>query len=151
MSSLEDYIRVLPERHQNALYWFIDNSGREIKWPKPLPDGTFLVSKAKGIYKTHWTKYALSVRESLRKYYPDKEPIIRIDGTWLYRYFQENKDVEKRVLEYTNRGLFECNQDKVPVGVIRQIKAKPNPRYIIQGVALVSGWEEGYFILEGLI
>jgi len=151
MSRLEDSIRVLPKRHQDALYWFVSNSGLETKWPNPLSDGTFLVSRAKGIYKPHWTKYALSVRESLGKQYPDEEPIIRTDGTWLYRYFQENKDVKQRDLEYTNRGLFECIQDKVPVGVIIQIKAKPDPMYLVQGVALVSGWEDGYFILEGSI
>ena len=151
MSRLADFIKALPKRHKDALCWFATNTGREIQWPKPLSDGTFLVSKAKGIYKPQWSKYALSVRESLGKYYPDKEPIVRTDGTWLYRYFQENKNVEKCDLQYTNRGLFECIHDKVPIGVIIQIKAKPDPMYLVQGVALVSGWEDGYFILEGPI
>ncbi|MSP78594.1 MAG: hypothetical protein EXR67_03450 [Dehalococcoidia bacterium] len=51
----------LPKNHQNALQWFVVNSGLTKPWPAPLPDGTLLTTKAKGIYKPHWSKYALSV------------------------------------------------------------------------------------------
>ena len=42
-----------------------------------------------------------------------------------------------------------CQKDKVPIGVLRQIQAKPAVRYRVLGVALVSSWDEGYFFLEG--
>jgi len=32
---------------------------------------------------------------------------------------------------------------------MRQIRKKPAPRYRVLGAALVAGWEEGYFFLEG--
>jgi len=120
-----------------------------VYWPAPLHDGTLLVSKAKGIYKPSWTKYALSVRQSLDGPYADREPVTREDGSWSYLYFQENPDPNRRDAEYTNLGLMECHNDQVPVGVIRQIRRKPASQYIVLGVAMVSGWEEGYFLLEG--
>jgi len=108
-----------------------------------------LASKAKGIYKPSWSRYALSVRQTLDGPYPDREPIIRQDGTWVYSYFQENDDPSARDAEYTNRGLIECWNDRVPVGVMRQVSRKPEVRYRIQGVALIGGWDGGYFFLEG--
>ena len=43
-----------------------------------------------------------------------------------------------------------CYADVVPVGVFSQIQRKPAPRYLVLGLAMVAGWEEGYFFLEGL-
>jgi putative restriction endonuclease len=106
-------------------------------------------SKAKGIYKPQWTDYALSVRQNLNGPYPDREPIWRPDGTWLYSYFQEGEDPEGRDKAYTNRGLIACWQDTVPIGVLRQVKGKPRPLYQVLGLAIVAGWDGGYFSLEG--
>lgn len=119
MPDLSHVLENLSERHRTALLWFAANAGSECNWPEPLPDGTFLASKAKGIYKPRWTKYALSVRQSLRGPYPDKEPLVRPDGTWSYWYFQENANPEERDSAYTNRGLIECLKGVVPVGVLR--------------------------------
>jgi hypothetical protein len=135
-----------------ALCWFLEHQGSEQRWPHSLllPEGeTLLSSKAKGIYKPRWLPYALSVRESLGEYYPDREPKKRPDGSWEYHYFQENEDPKARDNEYTNRGMMACKRDGVPVGVMRQTKPKPNPRYKVLGLALVTDWREGYFILEG--
>jgi putative restriction endonuclease len=124
-------------------------AGTERAWPEPLEDGTLLASKAKGIYKPGWTRYALSVRQSIGSPYLDREPVTRPDGTWSYLYFQEGEDPTTRDSQYTNRGLVECMKDRVPVGVMRQVSAAPRPSYLVLGLALVSGWEEGYFLLEG--
>ena len=140
----------LPERHQNALRWFADHAGNETGWPKPLPDGTLLACRPKGIYKPVWSQYALSVRESLKRPYPDEEPVPRAAGGWAYRYYQENRDPTARDREYTNDGLLACVRDGVPVGVLRQVKDKPESRYLVLGVALVRGWRDGFFHLEGL-
>jgi hypothetical protein len=51
---------------------------------------------------------------------------------------------------FTNRALLACQRDRIPVGVIRQVKAKPNPRYKVLGLAFVGNWEDGYFHLIGL-
>ena len=85
-----------------ALRWFAMHAGQETSWPGSLSDGTLLASKAKGIYKPGWTKYALSVRESLGGPYSDRDPKLRPNGTWFYDYYQENTDPDQRDSEYTN-------------------------------------------------
>jgi putative restriction endonuclease len=149
MVELSDILARVPERHQSALRWFVNNREKVVPWPTPLENGTKLASKAKGIYKPEWSEYALSIRQSLNSPYPDREPVIRTDGTWSYFYFQENRNPEERDTEYTNRGLFACWQDSIAIGVMRQVAKEPRARYKILGLALVAGWSEGYFILEG--
>jgi hypothetical protein len=90
MQKLSDLLSRLPDRHRRALDWFVSHAGKEVPWPEPLEDGTKLATKAKGIYKPEWTQYALSIRQSLTTRYPDKEPVVRPDGTWSYFYYQEN-------------------------------------------------------------
>jgi putative restriction endonuclease len=114
-----------------------------------MPDGIFLVNKAKGIHKPAGLEYALSVRESLNGPYPDHDPIIHPDGSWTYQYFQEQPDPTKRDSMFTNVALLACYRDEIPIGVLRQVKAKPNPRYRVMGLALVREWKDGYFRLEG--
>lgn len=80
---LDELIARLPERHRIALEWFATRAGTEHPWPNPLPNGTLLASKAKGIFKPRWTKYALSVRQSLGGPYPDREPVRRPDSLCL--------------------------------------------------------------------
>lgn len=153
MESVNDLLRRLSLRHRAALRWFLEHQGTEQPWPDPLlldEGATLLSSKAKGIYKPMWLPYALSVRESLGEYYPDREPKVRPDGTWQYLYFQENPDPRARDSEYTNRGMMACLRDRVPVGVMRQTRPKPNPRYKILGLALVTDWKDGYFLLDSL-
>jgi putative restriction endonuclease len=152
MESVHHFLPRLSERHRAALRWFLAHQGTEQSWPDPLPlaeGATLLSSKAKGIYKPRWLPYALSVRESLGEYYPDREPKTRSDGNWEYHYFQENQDPAARDSEYTNRGMMACMRDRVPVGVMRQTRPKPNPKYKVLGLALVTDWKDGYFVLEG--
>lgn len=147
--NLETTMRSLSQRHRDALQWFKNRSGTEQPWPAPLPDGTLLVTKAKGIYKPEWMDYALSVRQTLRTDYPDREPLIHPDGTWSYQYHQEGSSIDDLHSLYTNRALLNCQRDKIPVGVMRQTKAKPGVRYQILGLAIVAKWDSGYFFLEG--
>jgi len=94
-------------------------------------------------------EYALSVRQTLDSPYADKEVQRRPDGSWVYPYFQENQDPKQRDKEATNRGLIRCMNDGVPVGVLLQTKPKPGVEYQVIGLATVSEWRNGYFILEG--
>ena len=120
------------------------------RWPKPLPDGTLLVCRPKGIYKPAWSQYALSIRESLGQRYPDEMPVAGAAGEWSYRYYQENLNPDARDKEYANGALLACMRDGVPVGVLRQISEKPHSRYLVLGVARIEGWRDGFFHLESV-
>lgn len=152
VKTLTECLRPLSERHRLALTWFAQRTGTVQPWPKPIPSSegvTLLAAKAKGIYKPEWSRYALSVRQNLLSPYQDRPPVVRPDGSWLYSYFQENPNPNSRDTEYTNRALLECIKDCVPVGVLQQIRGKPRSSYLVLGLALVVGWEAGYFFFEG--
>jgi hypothetical protein len=152
MTNVKSAILQLPARHAAALRWFQSVAGTVQSWPNAIEttDGpTLLATKAKGIYKPAWSQYALSVRQTLDGPYPDREPIHRADGTWVYQYFQENSAADARDDEFTNRGLVACWTDGVPVGVMRQVQVKPTVRYMVFGLAIVAGWDGGYFFFEG--
>lgn len=148
-SQLHSVLAQLPERHRRALEWFATRAGTIQQWPDELADGTLLATRAKGIYKPAWTEYALSIRQTIGGPYPDEEPIRRPDGTWNYMYFQEGSDPTARDAAFTNKGLMACRKDGIPVGVMRQVSGKPDFRYAILGLALVTAWDGGYFHLEG--
>ncbi|GAB0153546.1 HNH endonuclease [Marinobacterium sp. BA1] len=131
-----------------AQRWFLEHAGKTLPWSTISANRPRLTTQAKGIYKPADSEYALSVKETLSGDYPDKEPIYRDDGSWLYEYFQENSDPTQRDAEYTNRALMKCIHDGVPVGVMIQTKPKPGVEYRIMGLAYVTGWDEGYFYLE---
>ncbi len=142
----------LYDDHIQALEWFDRHQGRTLAWADiqgHADDGARLVNQAKGIYKPAYTDYTLSVRQTLNSPYADKEVINRSDGSWVYPYFQENKDPTQRDREATNRGLMNCMEDGIPVGVLIQTKPKPGVEYQILGLARVIDWQDGYFFLEG--
>ena len=150
MSLFRELLLPLSSDHNIALQWFRDRQGQESDWPKPLPGGLHLVTAAKGIHKPKGWRYALSVRQTVGSTYADLDPEENSDGSWKYRYFQEGKNPAHRDRYFTNRGLIACMEDAVPIGVLRQTRPSPNPRYKVLGVALVHGWDSGYFLLRGL-
>ena len=143
MLDMEKTLLMLPERHQVALRWCATHAGQERSWHELISDGTPLVMQ-RGIYKPSWTVYALSVRESLDGSHPDRAPELRPDGTWSYDYHQEDPGRGN-----SNRGLVQCMEDGVPVGVFRQVAKRPASRYKILGLATVVEWRDGFFYLEG--
>ena len=152
MSILSNILNQLTAEHANALNWFHNHAGQTIPWSEikgHVDLGARLVNQAKGIYKPHYTEYALSVRQTLDNPYADKSIEMRSDGSWVYPYFQENHDPRLRDREATNRGLMKCMADGVPIGVMLQAKPKPGVEYKVLGLAFVSEWRDGYFILEG--
>jgi hypothetical protein len=123
MSQLTQTVAKAQGEHRQALQWFAENAGKTISWSviKAQADNGFrLVNQAKGIYKPHYTEYALSVRQTLDGPYADKDVEWRPDGSWVYPYFQENPDPAQRNREATNRGLMQCMEDSVPIGVLLQ-------------------------------
>ena len=150
MNKIEVLISKLPKDHQEALRWFDKNKNKKIKgWPKDDNLKYLLVCKPKGIYKPKDSKYALSVRSSLKGPYDDKV-LSYDDGSFKLKYFQENLDTRRRDLEYTNRAITNNINDVVPVGILVQLKPKPNTEYKVLGLGIVKKWEKGFFYIREL-
>lgn len=149
MKHFDELIPRLPDRHRAALLWFSENRGEEHTWPSPLSDGTLLASRAQGIYKPKWTKYCLSIRQSLSSRYTDQQLQMRPDGSWSLVYAEEASSPRSRDADYANRSLHACMRDGVPVGVMKQVRDRPVSRYRILGPAVIVGHYEGYFLVEG--
>jgi hypothetical protein len=137
--------------HQRRLAWFEEHQGEMSWFPEPLPDGSLLAGKAKGIYKPADLPYALSIRINVGSTYTDGAPVQTPGGGWLLRYHQEGADPADRDRMFTNRGLMQCIADRVPVGVLReQGPAGHRSRYEVLGLAVPVGWSDGFFFLESL-
>jgi putative restriction endonuclease len=145
--SIANTLSNLPPEFRNAINWFIAKTGQEIGWPSPSPvnDLPHVVSQAKAIYKPADFDVALTVRQNLEGPYADRDPIIREDGTWLYVYHQEGPDVSS----FTNAALLQNIASGSPVAVLIQTKAKPDPKYRVQGIARVVEYSDNFFYLEG--
>ncbi|MDW4548403.1 HNH endonuclease [Defluviimonas sp. D31] len=152
MTTLADLLSRISGEHRSALDWFNARKGNKVSWSDikaHAENDARLVAQAKGIYKPHYTHYALSVRTLADGPYPDKEVEYRSDGSWVTQYFQENPDSTLRDREATNRGLMACMEDSVPVGFLIKRKPKPGVTYEVLGLGLVTDWTNGYFTIEG--
>lgn len=152
MSEVDAAIAGVTGEHRAALEWFRANKGRMVPWAeiKASRDaGVGLVNSAKGIYKPAYTDFALSARTLQEGPYPDREVEHRPDGSWVVQYFQENPDPDQRDREATNRGLMLCMEQRVPIGFMAKRKPKPGVEYEILGLGLITGWDRGYFTIEG--
>ena len=146
-----EIVNKLDDNHKNRLDWFFENSDNIIGWPEKLDNKFLLVTKAKGIFKPQDLKYALSIRENIDSEYDDKKLMYGENNQWTYTYHQEGTTADDFKELYTNRALTYCFMDKIPVGVIRQIKKKPDPQYLVIGCGLVDTISYNHFILKGLI
>ncbi len=142
MSSTKPFLdKIKDPQHLRALEWFHDHTRQEVPWPEPL-GGLFLANKAKGIHKPAGLSYALSVRQSLSGHYEDA---IHFDdeGRWVMTYAQEGTDADL----FTNKAMNACRIDAVPVGVLIQVKPKPDPLYEILGLGLVTEFDGKQFTI----
>ena len=130
------------ENHRDALEWFAARSGQEVGWPVPVGD-MFLMNRAKGIHKPRGMRYALSIRQSLSGPYADALHIGK-DGAWFLEYNMEGANPSY----FTNVALRACMEDGVPVGVVIQTIAKPNPRYKVLGLGNVTKERTGSFTIR---
>ncbi len=104
----------------------------------------------KGIYKPTGSPYALWVRQTLRGVYPDEEPHYFPDGSWTYRYSPEGREGKIDMNLDTNRALLRGLEDKIPVGVMRQVSRSSGDRlYEILGLAYVERFDGTHFLLRG--
>jgi putative restriction endonuclease len=134
-----------------ALTWFHEMTGHTVAWPdpSPVPGVDRLACRPKGIYKPKGFDVALSVRESLDGPYDDTRVVVDALGAWRYDYFQEGLTPADRDREYTNVALMENIRTRTPVGVLIQSKGRPEPRYLVRGLAMVVAWRDGFFELRG--
>ncbi len=103
----------------------------------------------KGIYKPAGSTYALWVRQTLRRAYPDKELVVNPDGSWVYDYSPEGRAGTPDMNLDTNRALLRCMKDGVPVGVIRQVPSAKSRLYEVRGLGYVTGFDGRHFRLQG--
>jgi putative restriction endonuclease len=148
LSELSERLATLPIQHRQALEWFWDRRGMSIGNPEPI-NGIHVVNPQTGIQKPAGWKYAVSVRQTLGSQYGDHPPQSLPNGSWTYDYVQERKDPDQAAKVPTNRALFDCRDDGVPVAVLIQEQAKPRAIYKVLGLAVVVGFDKGYFRLKG--
>jgi len=131
------------------LAWFEQYTGKVLTWAQLQAAPDTVTISAKGIYKPKSCPYALSIRQTLDSPYSDQEPEYQDDGSWRYRYAQEeDKNVDSATL-FTNQGLKRCMDDGMPVAVLRQLSKKPHvTRYRVLGLANVVAWEDSIFTLQ---
>lgn len=104
----------------------------------------------KGIYQPRGSQYALWIRQTLRRAYPDREPTIGPDGSWEYDYSPEGRGGSPAMTLSTNRALQKCMEDGVPVGVLRQVASvRGQRRYEIRGLGYVTGFDGSHFRIRG--
>ena len=104
----------------------------------------------KGIYKPRGSPYALWVRQTLRRVYPDKELVPSPDGSWMYDYSPEGRGGRPQMSLDTNRALLQCMTDRVPVGVIRQLPSVHGKRtYEVRGLGYVTEFDGMHFKIRG--
>jgi len=131
-----------------GLNWFQQRAGQTLSWQDLKLGPCLLVTAAKGIYKPKSSKYALSIRQILDGPYIDEEPVYQSDGSWTYRYAQEEERGKSAEDLYTNKSMLACIEDDVPVAVLRQVSNKGNSLYHLLGIAKVVKWENGIFTLN---
>jgi hypothetical protein len=73
-TNLDSAIAKAEGEHAEALRWFKDHAGHTVSWQEikdHADHGPRLVTQAKGIYKPHYTDFALSARQTLDSPYAD--------------------------------------------------------------------------------
>lgn len=95
-----------------------------------------------GIFKPAWSDYALSIVIGVDSPYKDKDEVIHLDdGRWLMTYSPRSGGLKVA----DNRALVRCMDEKVPIGVFRQLSDKTDrtnsSTYRVLGLGLVSGYD----------
>lgn len=101
----------------------------------------------KGIYRPQGWRHVLSIKVMPGGRYADEESVSD-DGGLRLQYHQEEPRNADPLRYFTNAGLRNCLSDGVPIGVIRQLKPKPNPKYEILGLGRVVAWRPPFFTID---
>ena len=104
-----------------------------------------------GIYKPVWSEYALSIVMKLSSPYEHKDEVVFMeDGRWLMTYSPRVGGLHVS----DNRALIKCMDERVPLGVFKQLTDKTDRQhgstYRVLGLGLITSYDAtaDVFIIE---
>lgn len=126
----------LHKEHARKLNWFYKNKGKSFSWSDLVPE---YANAYKGIFKPKDLSYALSVRTQKRSVYKDGEFEYYANDSWILEYdLESNEQSDSSKVLWTNKALINCAKGFVPIGIIEQLKGKPDAVYRVHGPGLVK-------------
>ena len=145
----------LEAEHQIDLRWFLSHRGVVQGFPERLDSSDYLANSYQGIYRPHGYKYALSIRVSLDSPYRHGHFFsLRNDG-WVFAYHPEmsEKDLQNLDQSWTILRISECQDNRVPLGILRQtgMSDKGKSQYEIMGLGIVVGKFGEYFVIASRV
>jgi len=103
------------------------------------------------IYKPAWSEYALSIVMKLTSPYAHKDEVIFLeDGRWLMTYSPRTGGLALS----DNRALVKCMDERIPLGVFKQLTTKTDRRYgstyHVLGLGLITSYDANadVFVVE---
>lgn len=106
-----------------------------------------------GIYKPVWSDYALSIVIRTTSPYEAKDEVVFLeDGRWLMTYSPRAGGLHIS----DNRALVKCMDERIPIGVFRQLTDKTDRKqgstYRVLGLGLVTDYDANadVFIVESI-
>lgn len=150
--------QLVPKQFEIGYDWFLANEGKTIQ-QLPFGKGTpseigYPLARQSGIHSPSektmtypGKRYVLSVHSSDLERYPDKEPILLENGTWVIDYAAQDNNLSKTKQDY-NGWLMNCLTDGVPVGVMTK---RSKGGYLVHGLAFVESYNpiSHSFLLHG--
>jgi hypothetical protein len=104
-----------------------------------------------GIYKPAWSEYALSIVMKLSSPYEYKDEVVFLeDGRWLMTYSPRAGGLHLS----DNKALIKCMDERVPLGVFKQLTDKTDRQhgstYRVLGLGLITGYDANadVFVIE---
>lgn len=104
-----------------------------------------------GIFKPAWSEYALSIVIRTGSQYEEKDEVVFLDdGRWLMAYSPRSGGLHMA----DNRALVNCMDDRVAIGVFRQLSDKTDriqgSTYRVLGLGLVTDYDakRDVFVIE---
>jgi len=132
-------------------------TGKRVPWQfikqtsQFIPDIDRFHNLITGIFKPAWSEYALSIVIRTTSQYEERDEVIFLDdGRWLMTYSPRSGGMQIA----DNRALVRCLDDRVPIGVFRQLTDKTDRRhgstYRVLGLGLATGYDaqRDVFIVE---
>src|SRR5512136_220661 len=95
-----------------------------------------------GIYKPAWLAYALSIVTKSVSPYDQKDQVVFLDdGRWLMTYAPRSGGLDIS----DNHALVKCMDDRVPLGVFKQLTDKTDRQhgstYLVLGLGLITMYD----------
>lgn len=135
------------------------HTGKRVPWQfikqtsSYIPHVTRFHNLITGIFKPAWSDYALSIVVQTTSPYEDKDEVIFVeDGRWLMTYSPRSGGLQIA----DNRSLVKCMDERVPIGVFRQLTDKTDRKYgstyRVLGLGLITGYDanQDVFIIESV-